>query len=44
MHVLRQYVDRVEGLMAFAEAAASNPVAQGIVLDALASNDGWIRK
>lgn len=33
MHVLRQYVDRVEGLMAFVEAAASNPVAQGIVLD-----------
>lgn len=33
MHVLRNYVDTLEGLTEFAAAAARNPVAQGIVLD-----------
>lgn len=33
MHVLRRYVDQVEGLSAFAAEAAANPVTQGVVLD-----------
>ncbi|WP_263366762.1 hypothetical protein [Edaphobacter bradus] len=33
MHQLRQYVDRIEGLAAFATEAAANPATQGVVLD-----------
>ena len=33
MHVLRQSVDSIEGLMPFVNAAAENPVTQGVILD-----------
>jgi hypothetical protein len=33
MHVLRPYVNRIEGLTTFVETAASNAVTQGVVLD-----------
>jgi hypothetical protein len=33
MHVLRQYINTIEGLTAFVEAAARNTVTQGVVLD-----------
>jgi hypothetical protein len=33
MHLLRPYVNRIEGLTGFVEAAAGNPVTQGVVLD-----------
>src|SRR5436309_5475165 len=33
MHLLRPYVNRIEGLTAFLEAAAGNAVTQGVVLD-----------
>jgi hypothetical protein len=33
MHILREYVDRIEGLSGFASEVASNPLSQGVALD-----------
>jgi hypothetical protein len=33
MHILRQWIERVDGLLSFANAAAENPVTQGVFLD-----------
>ena len=33
MHILREYVDRIEGLRGFASEVASSPISQGVALD-----------
>lgn len=33
MHILREYVERIEGLQGFASEVASNPISQGVALD-----------